>query len=150
MNGSADTNPDDYWSWTLLQTKHTHLTQDFFHSTGDCCLHSAHTVPGTQTQRSALLAHPTTALQSHQLHCWSSLGVPGIWGLGRGKYDLLPCTSFPSLPCVFSTLLLDVIFLVPVCPCWTPRFQPVALSSGAGRHSCSKVLCPHQHHNSLG
>lgn len=58
---------------------------------------------------------------------------------GRKKYDLVPYTSFPSLPCgVFHTLTTccysDFLFLVPVYPSSRPWFQPVALGSGAGRH----------------
>lgn len=61
MNESVGTSPDDDWSWTLLQTKYKPLREDFFHSTHDCCLHTAHTIPSIQTQWSALLAHPELA-----------------------------------------------------------------------------------------
>lgn len=105
MNESVGTNPDDNWSWTLLQTKYQPLLQDFFHSTNDYCLHTAHKIPSTQTQWSALLAHPELAGLQQQ-HCratsstagahWSCQASEDPW---RKKCDILPCTSFPSLPC---------------------------------------------------
>lgn len=152
MKGSVGTNPDNYWSWTLLQTKYTPLIEDFFHPTDDYCLHTAHTIPSKETVNclagtSSSCRAAATALQIPQIHCWSSLGLPGSWGPVEEEIWPPPMHlfSFPTLWCFpLSPNMLLFWFCLPgpCVPMLNTKISACCTHSGAGRHGLFQGSLP--------